>query len=87
MWTKDADSLGQKDAIAVLEDALQRLQDRGVRGFETFSALDYLARFKTRQRAATRLTQALDLSDPIQRLEAAKTALKAIIQNLGRQRG
>lgn len=87
-WAEEtADGFGQKDAIAVLEDALQRCQDEDVRGFETFSALDYLSRFGTRQGAATRLKTALDISDPIQRLEAARRALNGIIQNLGKQRG
>ena len=87
-WAEEtADGFGQRDAITVLEDAIQRCQDEDVRGSETFSALDYLKRFGTRQGAATRLKRALDISDPLQRFEAARTALNAIKQNLGKQRG
>jgi hypothetical protein len=84
IWAEEtADTYGQRDALAVLQDAAERCADEDMRTPEVMAALAFLATTATRQGAFRSLRRGLDAPDPLERSTAVSAALAAIRRFLG----
>jgi hypothetical protein len=73
-----ADAYGMRDAFDVLLDALKRTMEEDVRGSEVNDALDFLSAFAKREQPCKLFRDALAITDPMQRVHAARHALVRI---------
>lgn len=77
---ENADGFGARDAIKVLETALDNCRDFDVRVQAVYDALDYLERRATRKWAFQQFRRALNSSDPEGRWQNINASLNAIKQ-------
>lgn len=78
-WAEDsAAAFGQRDALAVLVDAVERCAEEDMRTVDVAAALAYLEASATRQGAFSGFRRALLCSEPASRFQAAQEALAAI---------
>lgn len=84
VWAEEtADTFGRRDALAVLQDAVDRCADEDMRTDQVAAALVFLAASATRQGAFRAFRVGLDLHDPTDRSRALFSALVLIRQILG----
>lgn len=84
LWAEEgADPLGQRDAWAILLDAVKRTYYEDVRSKELIDALDFLESYALRKRPFQEFRMALGISNPPRRLIALRDAADRIAKVLG----
>ena len=83
MWAEEtADSFGQRDALAVLQAAVESCIEEDMRTPQVMAALAYLSATATRQGAFDGFRRGLDFQDPTARYTALLGSFRGICRVL-----